>query len=516
MLFKVKPLNLSAGRPVAILHREAAKKLKVHVDERVEIKCGKCEACGVSSRPKCKHIGKKIVAVVDLAKGMLKEDEIAVSQEVIDTLGVEKRAHVVVEPASKPLSTGYITKKILKHSLNYTEIHEIIADIVNERLTEVEIAYFAAAVGLNDMNINEVISLTKAMIKVGKEMKWDHKYVLDKHCCSGVAGNRTTPITVSIVASAIDHLKMDAVLPKTSSRAVTSAAGTADVVEILAPIEFTGQELKKIVEKNKGCLVWNGVLGIAPADDKIIQIERLIQLESHEQLVASVLAKKIAMGSTHVLIDIPYGKTAKFTKKAARHIKTLVDKVCADFKIKCKCLITNGNQPIGNGIGPVLEMRDVLAVLKRDKRRPLDLEKKALLLASELLGLVIPKKEAEDVSRLMLDSGLAYSKFKNIIHSQGGSVREEDIAKKLQVGRFSELVKSHKVGRIVEIDNKKIARIAHILGCPSDKGAGIYLHKHSGEKIFYNEPLFTMYAENKDKLEHAMEVLKQMFPMEIK
>ncbi|MCX6742329.1 MAG: thymidine phosphorylase [Candidatus Pacearchaeota archaeon] len=515
MLLRVKQLNLSAGRPIAVLHRDTAKKLKIHVDERVEIKCGKCEKCSLSSKPHCKHLGKKIIAVVDLAKGLLKENEIAVSQEVVETLGVERNALVHVEPAQKPLSTSYITKKILKHTLSYTEIHSIISDIVNEELTEVEIAYFVAAVGLNDMNLNEVISLTRAMIKVGKEMKWNHKYVLDKHCCSGVAGNRTTPIVVSVIASAIDHLKLDAVIPKTSSRAITSAAGTADVVEILAPIEFTRQELRKIVEKNKGCLVWNGILGIAPADDKIIQIERLIQLESHEQLVASVLAKKIAMGSTHVLIDIPYGKTAKFTKKAAKHIKSLVEKVCAHFHVKVKCLITNGNQPIGNGMGPALEMRDLIAVLTRNKHRPLDLEKKALLLASELLSLIIPKKEAEEVCRLMLDSGMAYAKFKDIIHSQEGSVRESDIAKKLQLGKFSELIKSHKVGRIVEIDNKKIARIAYILGCPSDKGAGIYIHKHSGEKVFYNEPLFTLYAENKEKLEHAMGVLKQIWPMEI-
>jgi thymidine phosphorylase len=399
--------------------------------------------------------------------------------------------------------------------LNYTEIYSIISDVVFEKLTDVEIAYFCAAVGLNDMNLNEVADLTKAMIKVGEEINWKNKYVLDKHCCSGVAGNRTTPLVVSIIGSAIDHLKLDAVIPKTSSRAITSAAGTADDIELLTNVEFTVKDLKKIVEKTRACFVWNGILGLAPADDKIIHIERTIQLESHEQLVASILAKKIAMGATHVVMDIPYGKSAKFTKKNARRIANLVKKVAKRFKLKVKCLITDGNQPIGNGIGPVLEMRDVLSILRRNENRPYDLEKKALWMSSELLGFIYSRKEAEKICLEMLNSGKAYEKFKEILKAQGGSDHESEISKKTQLANLHYLVRSERNGKIVEIDNKKVAYLSKLLGCPADKAAGIYLHRHVNHEVKHGDELFTMYAENKEKLEYARKMLKNIFPIEI-
>jgi thymidine phosphorylase len=353
------------------------------------------------------------------------------------------------------------------------------------------------------------------MVKVGKEIKWNHKYVLDKHCFSGIAGNRTTPLVVGIIGSAIDYLKMDAVIPKTSSRAITSAAGTADDIEILTNVEFSVNDLKRIVEKTKSCFVWNGVLGLAPADDKIIQIERSIQLESHEQIVASILAKKVAMGATHVVMDIPYGTNAKFTLKKAKRIKKLMEKTARKFKTKVVCLLTLGNQPIGNGIGPVLEMRDVISILRRNENRPIDLEKKALMISSELLSFIYPRKKAEEICNLMLNSGRAYEKFKEIIKAQGGNDSELSISQKLELAQFKNTVKSDKKGKIIGIDNKKVAYVSKLLGCPSDKAAGIYLHRHVGHEVKEGDELFTMYAENKDKLDYAKSMLKHIWPFEI-
>ena len=512
MILKAKPLNLSAGMEVAFMHKNTAKKLSLHAGERVEIKCGKCCEC----KNPCSILGRRIISVLDVATGILKEDEIAISEEIVKQLDLKKGERVIVEPAFKPISTTYITKKIKKETLNYDEIYAIISDIVFSKLTDIEIAYFCAAVGLNNMNINEVVNLTKAMVKVGEEVKWDHKYVLDKHCFSGIAGNRTTPLVVSIIGSTIDSMKLDAVMPKTSSRAITSAAGTADDIELLTNIEFSVKDLKKIVEKTKACFVWNGILGLAPADDKIIQIERTIQLESHEQVVASILAKKVAMGATHVVMDIPYGKTAKFTLKKAKRIKKLMERVSKRFKIKLNCLITKGDEPIGNGVGPVLEMRDVVSVLRRAENRPIDLEKKSLLLSSELLAFIYEKKQAKKICKIMLDSGKAYEKFKEILKAQGGSDEETDLSRKLKLGKFFHVVRSDRKGKIVGIDNKRISYIAKTLGCSADKSAGIYLHRHVGSSVKPGDELFTIYAECYDKLEYAKSILKHFWPIELR
>ncbi len=503
MILKVRPLRytISAGIEIVILHKETAKKLGVHANDRLEIKCLNC--------------GKKTVAVVEISIGFVEKDEIAVSEEVTQVIGKHKNQKVFVEPSFKPISAMYVTKKLKKHALSYTEIYAIISDIVQNKLTDIEIAYFCSAVGLNDMNLDEVYSLTKAMVKTGEEIKWNNRFVLDKHCCGGVAGIRTTPLVVSIVGSAIEELGINAVLPNTSSRAITSAAGTSDDIEILTGIEFTTQQLKKIIKKIGACFVWNGILGLAPADDKIIQVERLINLESHEQLVASILAKKIAMGTTHVVMEIPYGSTAKFTKKNAQHIKYLMNKISSRFNLKIKCLLTDGSQPIGNGIGPCLEMRDIISVLRRTESRPLDLEERSLLLSTELLSFVVPIKQATELCKMLLNSGKAYEKFKEIILTQGGSDNENDISRKLELGRFHETIKSNKSGKITEIDNKKVAYISRLLGCPADKAAGVYLHAHVGTFIDEKDNLFTLYAETKDKLDYTKKSLKKFFPMKI-
>jgi thymidine phosphorylase len=504
MILKVKQVKygLVAGVEIAFIHQDVAKQLSVHAGERVEIKC--------------LHCGKKTVAVVDVGMGgLVKKDEIAISEEVAKEIGRHKNQKVEIQPSFKPISATYVTKKLKNHTLSYTEIYSIISDIIQNKLTDVEIAYFCAAVGLNDMNLNEVTALTKAMVNVGQQIKWKHRYVLDKHSCSGIAGNRTTPLVISIIGAAINHLKLDAVIPKTSSRAITSAAGTADDIELLTNVEFSTKELKNIVEKTKACFVWNGILGLAPADDKIIQIERNIQLESHEQIAASILAKKIAMGATHVVMDIPYGKSAKFSKKSAKSIANLIKKVSKKFRLKVKCMITNGNQPIGNGIGPVLEMRDVVSVLRRTENRPLDLEKKALLLATELLRFLYPRGEAERICMGMLDSGKAYEKFKEILKAQGGSDKEADISRKLTLGKFFYVLRADKKGIIRDIDNKKIAYLSKLLGCPADKSAGLYLHRHLGHEVREGDELLTLYAECEEKLEYTKSMLKHVFPIEI-
>src|SRR3989344_2670640 len=231
------------------------------------------------------------------------------------------------------------------------------------------------------MSMQETAWMTESIVETGQKLNLRKKIIADKHSIGGIAGNRTTPIVVSICSAA------GLTIPKTSSRAITSAAGTADVIETIAKVDFSISELKGIITRVNACMIWGGSLGLAPADDKIIQVERLLKLDPEPQLLASIMAKKIAVGATHVLIDIPCGKTAKVTRQEAVKLKKNFLDLSRYFKIKLECVLTDGSQPIGNGIGPVLEMRDVLAVLKQSPSRPIDLEKKSLFLSAGLLEL---------------------------------------------------------------------------------------------------------------------------------
>ncbi len=488
---RAKSIKLSAGRPVAILHEKKAKELNLHVDERITVKCGK----------------RRDVAIIDTAKGGFNKEEIILSEELFQRLGIRECDSISIMPMEELKSSRYIREKIKGLPLTEEKIYQIISDIVENRLTESEIAYFVSAVYINRMSLEEIVSLIKAIVNTGKRLKLRSRIVADKHSIGGVAGNRTTPIVVSICAAA------GLVMPKTSSRAITSAAGTADVMECITNVEFSIKEIEKIISKVGACLVWGGALGLAPADDKIIQVERLLYLDPEAQLLASILSKKISVGATHLVIDIPCGKSAKFTVQEGKELAKKFAYLCSKFNIKCMAVITDGSEPIGNGIGPVLEMVDILSVLKREGNRPMDLEVKSLELAAALLELTGKAKRGNGLglARKILDSGLALKKFEEIINAQNGTAG----FKKLTIGNYKRDILSPKAGIIEAIDNKKINVIARMLGCPADKGAGLYLWGHCGGRVRKNEMIATIYSESRDKLNYGFRLLRELGPFKI-
>ena len=487
MQLKLKIFEFSAGRPIAILNGETAKKLNIHVGDRVLLS----------------KFGDNVRALVDISKDFIKQDEIAVSEEVLDLLNTSEGDTVEVGLADKPQSILFIKKKIDGLKLSKEEISAIIKDIVNNSLSEAEIAYFVSGVYKCGMTTQETEDLIWEMVATGKRMHFEGD-VVDKHSIGGIAANRTTPIVVPICAVA--GLK----LPKTSSRAITSAAGTADVIEVLSKVEFTVDEIKRIVEKTGACMVWNGILGLSPADDKLIQAERVLNLDPEAQLLASVLSKKIAVGSKHVLIDIPYGKSAKVDLRKGKVLKNKFEFFGKKFGLNLKAVLTKGDEPIGCGVGPILEIRDVIKVLKREKDAPRDLEEKAIYLAGEILELAgkAKKGKGKNLAKQILESGKAFNKFKDIIDAQEGKVYSiEQLGSKL--GKFKKDIFSSKTSKIREINNKKVNFIASMAGCPADKGSGIYLNKHVGDKVKKGEKILTLYSETEIELKEAVKFYKK-------
>ena len=316
MDLKIKFLKWSAGLPVAMLHTKTAENLGVHTKDRILIKT-------ISKNPK------KVSTIIDTIENtLLDKNEIAVSSELKKILNLKQgeKVRVSLSPTSKSL--GFIKKKINGNVFSKREINEIIKDVVNNSLSEAEIALFISGMYQKGMTMQETIFLIQAISNMGNKLKFKNKFVVDKHSVGGIAGNRTSPIVVSICASA------GLIMPKTSSRAITSAAGTADVLETICSVEFPMSKLKKIIQKTNACLVWGGALGIVPADSKIIKIERVLGIDPEAQLLASIMSKKIAMGAKYILIDIPYGKTAKVTKEKALKLKKKFEYLGKYFKKK--------------------------------------------------------------------------------------------------------------------------------------------------------------------------------------
>jgi AMP phosphorylase len=475
MKLKIKRLKFSAGRPVCMIHEKEAEKISLHPGHRVVIRKGK----------------KRIISIVNL-NSTGKTNEIAVSDEIVKHLKLKTKDLVEIKTTQRPQSINLIKKKLSGEELSKKEIFKIVNDIARNALTEAEISFFISAVHSNGMSLIETKYLIQAMVKSGSQLKLRGK-VVDKHCIGGVAGNRTTPIVVSICAA------LGLKTPKTSSRAITSAAGTADVIETVARVDFSIRELKKIINKTNACFVWGGALGLAPVDDKIIKVERIVKIDSTAQLLASILSKKISVDSKYVLIDIPFGPSAKVTKKQAKELKRKFLNLGRKFDLKLDVVLTDGSEPIGRGVGPILEMIDVINVLKGDKDAPKDLREKSIMLAGKLIGLARKTKKGQGrkLAKKILDSGKAFKKFEQIIEAQKGKI------KTLKPGKYSHEIKSKEKIKIKHLNNKLINSLARQAGCPEDKPAGIYLYKKKGEIVKRGEKIMTIYATSKEKLRYA-------------
>lgn len=436
--------------------------------------------------------GTAIVAVLNVVDDtrIVAPCDLGLSEEAFRRLGVADGVEASIEHAEPPASIAALHRKIAGERLSRTDLHEIIRDIAQARYSKIELAAFVVATNQFDLDRDEVLHLTEAMIAAGRRMEWQHEAggapVVDKHCIGGIPGNRTSMLVVPIVTA---HGMW---CPKTSSRAITSPAGTADTMEVLAEVELSVDRLTEIVRATHGCLAWGGTAELSPADDNLISVERPLAIDSPGQMVASILSKTIAAGSTHLVLDIPLGPTAKVrSMPEAQRLKRLFEYVAGRLNLQLDAVITDGSQPVGRGIGPVLEARDVMQVLRCEPGAPQDLRHKALHLAGRVIEFDPDVRGGDDyrIAREILDSGRALAQMNAIIDAQGRH------AEAVPVAEQSFDVMAPSAGIVVGLDNQRLARIARLAGAPQVKGAGIDLRVKLGDTVRAGEPLYRVHAQ---------------------
>jgi len=434
--------------------------------------------------------GRLILATVNVVYDTLIVgcEELGLSEDAFVRLGVESGHHASISQAERPRSMDALFRKMNGERLDRDDFRGIVADIAGHRYSKIELTAFVVACNRAELDREEVYYLTEAMVATGRRLDWHETQVVDKHCIGGIPGNRTSMLVVPIVAA---HGLM---CPKTSSRAITSPAGTADTMEVLASVELPFERLREIVREHRGCLAWGGTADLSPADDVLISVERPLSIDSPGQMVASILSKKIAAGSTHLVLDIPIGPTAKVrSMPEAQRLRRLFEYVAHRLHLSLDVVITDGRQPIGNGIGPVLETRDVMRVLQCDPRAPNDLRQKALRLAGRLIE-CDPDVRGGDgfaIARDILDSGRALARMNAIIDAQG---RRRFDPEQPPLGPLVHEVRAPADGVVTGIDNFQIARIARLAGAPKVQGAGVDLACKLGDAVRAGTLLYRVYA----------------------
>ncbi len=479
-----------------------AKRLKLHTQREsiaiVNRMCTVARSEGLTERARVElRIDERqaIARLYQVDNEIVAADEIGLSETAWRKLGLNEGDQLTLHHPRNLSSMGGLRSKVYGHRLTASKATAIFRDIVEGRLSDVQISAFVSALASQPPEVSEIVALTEAMVAIGDQLTWPDEVVVDKHCVGGLPGNRTTPIVVSIVAAA------GLTIPKTSSRAITSPAGTADTMATMTRVDLSGEEMRKVVEQEGGCMVWGGGVELSPADDLVIRVERELELDCTSQMVASVMSKKIAAGSTHVLIDMPVGPTAKVRSPAdAEELADFMKGVGEAFGLHVEPIITDGLQPVGDGIGPALEAHDVLAVLECDRNAPRELRQRALSLASVILemGGACPPGHGRKTASAILDEGRAMAKFVAICEAQGGFRRPEK-------AEFQHVIECERTARIASVDNRRLARLAKLAGAPRSPSAGVVLHVNIGDPVEAAQPLITLYGGSIGELEYALD-----------
>ena len=430
---------------------------------------------------------------------MLEAGELGLGEQAFQRLGLPEGTEVVIAQARPPASLESVRRKIDGEALSESELAAIIEDVAAYRYSHMELAAFVVACA-GFMTTQETLALTRAMVDVGNRLTWQAPLVVDKHCIGGIPGNRTSMIVVPIIAA---H---GLVCPKTSSRAITSPSGTADTMEVLADVDIAEDRLTAIVAQENAVLVWGGRMRLSPADDVLISVERPLRIDTMEQMVASIISKKVAAGSTHLVLDIPIGPTAKVRSQSdAVRLRKLFEYVARHMGLELKVVFTDGSQPVGRGVGPVLEARDVMAVLNNEPDAPEDLRDRAVMLAGHMLDFDPAIAGGKGYARALelLASGAALAAMERLIEAQG---RKRE---RLVPGHLKHEIKAARAGRVATIDCERIARIARQAGAPMDKSAGVDLLVKTGAKVRSGEALYRIHASTKTGLDFACDLARE-------
>lgn len=482
---KVRALDIEVGSLEVIMNEEDANDMGIHPKDRVRIYSD----------------ARHVTAIVNTTKTFVKEGEIGAVREVARACKLRSGMKVLVAPSEKPKSVEYIRKKLKGQPLGDAEFEAIVKDVLAGNLSEVEVSAFVSSIYIKELTMDEMASLSKKMAETGEMLKLKRKPVFDKHSLGGVPGNKITLLVVPIVAAA------GLTIPKTSSRAITSAAGTADVMEVLAPVTFDAREIETIVNQTNGVIAWGGGVNFAPADDIFIKtVEYPLSIDPHNLALCSVMAKKYAVGADFVVIDLPMGEGTKIpsmdeAKKFARNFIELGDRM----NMRVECAVTYGDKPIGRAIGPALEAKEALRALEGNG--PSSLMEKATDIAGILLEAGGVTNDGKGAAHEYLRSGKALKKMLEIIEEQGGDpkMKSDDIP----IGEYKEDFYAQDGGYITGISNRSVVDIARAAGAPRDKGAGILFHVSKGLKVAKGDLLYEIYSESEYKLEQAVKIAKQ-------
>lgn len=408
-----------------------------------------------------------------------------------------------------------IIKKREKEELTKEEITFFVNGFAQGEIPDYQASAWAMAVLLNGMNARETTDLTLAMAASGDTLDLSDvvDIAIDKHSSGGV-GDKTTLVVLPVVAAC------GLPVGKMSGRGLGFSGGTLDKLESIPGfnVDLSTEAFKRQLH-DVGMVLAGQSADLAPADGKMYALRDVSGTVPSTSLIASsIMSKKIAAGAQAIVLDVKLGLGAFMqTLAEARELGNLMVSIGELAGRKTVALLSDMNQPLGHAVGNALEVREAIDALHGGG--PDDLRKHCLHVAAEMLVLgerARNQAEARTMAKQALADGSGFAKLRELIAVQGGDVSYVNNPDKLPTAALIETVPAPHSGSIAQIHARHVGEAAVDLGAgrakkgaPIDHAVGFVIHHKVGDVVKKGDPLFTIHANDPDKLAEAKtEVLK--------
>jgi len=486
MQARCQRLDLSAGgHRTVFMNEQMLKDMDLSPLDRVEISS-------------VTDMGRKVIASIHpFVHG---QDKVGLSKETADDLGVQVEGFISIKAADRPDSLSIIKDRMGGMELTGESMMSVVGDILDDTLSHLEVGQLLGSFYRSDLSMAELYGLTKYLSESGDTYDWGGGLVAGKGDTFPVPGNGTTPIIVAIVAS------LGVKMPCLDMRALQTPSSSVDTMEVMSRVDLDLPSIRKVVEARKGCIALSDDLYLAPAEKKLRAMRAASGTDPESVITASLVARNLSLGCRYLIVDMPIGMETRYSSIGlANQLSQRLTKLAARFGLRTAVELTYGDEPIGNGIGPALEARDVLKVLMNRPDAPVDLMEASLLLTGKLIDLMGQELFGADhrpgdgieIAKEKLRSGTALGSFKGMIEAQGGNpdTRPENIT----VSPFLVEIRSLKEGQLVDYDTRVVNKIARIAGAPQFKGSGIEFYRKARDMVRRNELLLNVHAASEER-----------------
>ena len=395
-----------------------------------------------------------------------------------------------------------IVAKREKQELTTDQINWLVSNYTSGVVADEQMSAMAMAILLNGMNRREIKDLTLAMIATGERLDFSSLSMAtaDKHSTGGV-GDKITLMLAPLVAV------FGVAVPQLSGRGLGHTGGTLDKLEAIPgwQASLTNQQMHDQLDKVNAVICAAGA-GLAPADKKLYALRDVTgTVEAIPLIASSIMSKKIAEGTSALVLDVKVGSGAFMkTLDRAKELAQVLTQLGADAGVKTSALLTDMSTPLGRKVGNALEVEEAVEVLAGGGSK--DLIDITVALATEMLRL--SGKTDVDVAAALND-GRAMDKWNEMIRAQHG-----DPTAKMQVAKHEHVILAEASGFVNELDALAVGTASWRLGAgrarkedPVQFGAGIVIHAKRGEKIEKGQPLLTLYTDESERFERAIEAL---------